>query len=117
MAPMRVPHVITLNRHEAVHKFKTNTIYKSSAWSLTSAVYMIVLSRTSDKCIFVQTVESAAFDEATRMTLEQSPVMKVALFTDKKNAEYSYVLSQRFSVLNNDVISVINKDVTPSGRV
>lgn len=97
MAPVRSLNLVTLARNEAEHKFQPNSMYKSSA-SRTVSVYMNVLSRTSDQCILIKAVEADALDQGTITTLEQSPVEKVSLFTDKNNAEYTYVLARRICV-------------------
>ena len=57
--------------------------------SWTVSVYMNVLSRTSDQSLLIKAVEGAALDQGTLTSLEQSPVKKVSLFTDKNNAEYT----------------------------
>tara|TARA_B110001450_G_scaffold252641_2_gene274768 strand:+ start:2125 stop:2424 length:300 start_codon:yes stop_codon:yes gene_type:complete len=97
MAPVRSLNIVTLARKEAEHKFLPNNTYKSSA-TRTVSVYMNVLSRTSDQCIMIKAVEGDALDQGTLTTLEQSPVKKVSLFTDKNNAEYTYVLARRIRV-------------------
>eukprot|EP00966_Prymnesium_polylepis_P054931 1269841-Prymnesium_polylepis.3 len=101
MAPMRSGIIVTLERKEADFKFQSKQIYKSSAsWNV--SVFMNVVSRTSDRTIIIKAAEGAALDQETLARLEQASIMKASLFTDKNNAEYTYVLARRITVLSDD---------------
>ena len=98
MAPTRPACIVTLDRTEAEHKFHPEHIYTSrSAW--TTPIHINVLSRTSDHSILIKVAEGAALDATTLTSLAQSPITKVSLFTDKDNAEYTYVLARRISAM------------------
>lgn len=101
MAPVRTGKIVTVQRKEGVRKFQPKLIYKGGA-SWDAFVYMSVLSRTSDDSILIKAVEGTALDHATLDKLEQSQVERVSLFTDKNDAEYTYVLCRRISVLNHE---------------
>ena len=98
-APMRKLSIIALERKEADFKFQPNQIYKSSPlWNV--SVFINVLSRTSDRTVMIKAVEGVALDQETLAKLEQSAHMEASLFTDKNNAEYTYVLARRVAVLS-----------------
>ena len=97
MAPMRSGNIVTLDRNEAHFKFQRKQIYKSSAsWNV--SVYINVVSRTSDRTIMIKAAEGAALDQGTLASLEQSPIMEASLFTNKNNAEYTYIFARRITV-------------------
>lgn len=97
-APVRKLSIVTLERKEADFKFQSNQIYKSSpSWNV--SIFINVLSRTSDQTVIIKAVEGDALNQETLARLEQSSSMEAALFTDKNNAEYTYVLARRVSVL------------------
>lgn len=101
-APVRPTAIVSLHRSkEADFKFEPTQIYKSSSlWHV--PVFMKVLSRTSDQTIMIKAAEGA-FDEETLAKLENASIMEVSLFTDKNNnAEYTYVLARRMTVLSGD---------------
>ena len=99
MAPMRKASIVVLDCKEADFKFQPKQIYKSNA-SWYGTVFINVFSRTSDRTMIIKAVEGDALDQETLAGLEQSSSMEVSLFTDNKNAEYTYVLGRRVTVLS-----------------